>query len=481
MLSSQSTEAELLASLADIRRRKEIIDDIRSYVSEMNYAGLLLELQPVPDSSFGGLVEFVSELSAVLQADRRPLIVSSEMTTTKPQLQELARIADYVVVRTDASNAQVDVAAAPAPQEHFEGQLVGYVRTVPAEKLIVTIGAYATDTTKGSPANRISVRSAWDIVEQSSGSTRLDPATLNSHFRYVDGFGALHDLWILDAVTNYNQVRAVAQMAPAGLAVWSLGYEDPSIWPVISKGAVPDAVALKAIERIPAEFHVDPVTMESKIIKGGDPIVEGSRHLEVDSGSELIVGETIDTLPRGNNFNRFDVRDPKLLALTFDDGPDPRDTPRILDILAKKNVHATFFVIGQNALFNPDILKRTYAEGHDIGNHTFAHPRLSTVPPWRVRYELNATQQALEFILGIHTRLFRPPFGAFPISDQVENVSVLQQVTDMGYTTVGGSSRRHRLAQSALDRDSRPHRLACPCWPRSGRSASRSGASREHD
>ena len=71
---------------------------------------------------------------------------------------------------------------------------------------------------------------------------------------------------------------------------------------------------------------------------------------------------------------------PGKIALTFDDGPDPVWTPKILDILKQENVKATFFIVGENGQANPDLVKRIVAEGHEIGNHSFTHPNLAEVP-----------------------------------------------------------------------------------------------------
>ena len=85
-----------------------------------------------------------------------------------------------------------------------------------------------------------------------------------------------------------------------------------------------------------------------------------------------------------------------MIALTFDDGPDPRWTPAILDILKQENVPATFFIIGKNGQAYPDLMRRIVNEGHEIGNHTFTHPNLGEIPASLTELELNATQRLIE-------------------------------------------------------------------------------------
>jgi len=100
------------------------------------------------------------------------------------------------------------------------------------------------------------------------------------------------------------------------------------------------------------------------------------------------------------------------IAMTFDDGPSPETTPRLLDILKQRNIKATFFMIGQNAERNPAIVKRILADGHEIGNHSWTHPQLSKLSDDRVTEEINKTQNAIKDASGYTPVLMRPPYGA---------------------------------------------------------------------
>ncbi|MGH9607706.1 MAG: polysaccharide deacetylase family protein [Terracidiphilus sp.] len=103
---------------------------------------------------------------------------------------------------------------------------------------------------------------------------------------------------------------------------------------------------------------------------------------------------------------------PGELALTFDDGPNPKWTPRLLDVLAEHNVRATFFMLGSFAQAEPDLARRVAAAGHLVGNHSWSHPNLSRVSSARIRQELARTSAMLEQILGVPVCYFRPPYGA---------------------------------------------------------------------
>jgi peptidoglycan/xylan/chitin deacetylase (PgdA/CDA1 family) len=99
------------------------------------------------------------------------------------------------------------------------------------------------------------------------------------------------------------------------------------------------------------------------------------------------------------------------LALTFDDGPNDPHTLRLLEILAKHNVRATFFLIGRYVKQRPDIARELARAGHVVGNHTFSHPNLIFAAARQTRMQLQDCEQALSDAVGEHSRLFRPPFG----------------------------------------------------------------------
>ena len=102
----------------------------------------------------------------------------------------------------------------------------------------------------------------------------------------------------------------------------------------------------------------------------------------------------------------------KIVALTFDDGPDEVFTPQILDILKKYNIKATFYVIGEKVQYNKKIIKREYEEGHEIGNHTYTHINVSKNSYNKIKKEIKDTQSAVKSVTGTYPKTFRPPYRA---------------------------------------------------------------------
>jgi len=144
-------------------------------------------------------------------------------------------------------------------------------------------------------------------------------------------------------------------------------------------------------------------------------------------------GPVIDT--RSGRTTSMGIKDHHLV-LTFDDGPDPKWTPKVLDVLKAHHAHAVFFVTGTNASRYPDLIRRMVAEGHEIGLHTFNHPDLSYQSKGRIDWELSQNQLALSGAAGIRTSLFRPPYSSF--ADAMDNKSwpVTQYIGTRGYITV---------------------------------------------
>jgi cellulose synthase/poly-beta-1,6-N-acetylglucosamine synthase-like glycosyltransferase/peptidoglycan/xylan/chitin deacetylase (PgdA/CDA1 family) len=140
------------------------------------------------------------------------------------------------------------------------------------------------------------------------------------------------------------------------------------------------------------------------------------------------------------DLSQHDVRSVKAprrtVALTFDDGPDSRWTPEILDVLHRHHVPATFFVIGARAAANPSVIRRIRNEGHEIGSHTYSHQNLTDTAGWERSLQLSLTQTDLAGTVGIHTNLFRPPYSSTPDAVSLRDLRAYRQVASQGYLIV---------------------------------------------
>lgn len=119
----------------------------------------------------------------------------------------------------------------------------------------------------------------------------------------------------------------------------------------------------------------------------------------------------------------------KVIALTFDDGPHRKYTKAVLEVLKRYQIHATFFVVGEDVRRYPGLIRAEFEDGHVVGNHTFTHPRLTAIDEDAIRSELTQTNEAIGKILHLYPILFRPPYG---LCD--ERLPGL--VKDLGYRTI---------------------------------------------
>ncbi|NOY00155.1 MAG: polysaccharide deacetylase family protein [Verrucomicrobia bacterium] len=131
----------------------------------------------------------------------------------------------------------------------------------------------------------------------------------------------------------------------------------------------------------------------------------------VDRGWNPSVNVPRGSTGSGLSYSRVKISEP-YVAMTFDDGPHPVNTPRLLDLLKARNIKATFYVVGTNATAYPHILRRMIAEGHEVGNHTKTHPYLTKLSAEGVRNEMGFTHRAIVQATGVAPKTMRPPYGA---------------------------------------------------------------------
>ena len=117
-----------------------------------------------------------------------------------------------------------------------------------------------------------------------------------------------------------------------------------------------------------------------------------------------------DAIRRSAPFYRVRT-DRRVVALTFDDGPDPVYTPQVLDFLARERIHATFFDLGRSAEASPEIVRRQIREGHAVGNHTYSHRQLTKLNPLQIKEEVERGERAIKNASGLQPVLLRPPYG----------------------------------------------------------------------
>ncbi len=329
-----------------------------------------------------------------------------------------------------------------ASQQWFAANLAAAKKVIPQDKLICAIANYGYDWVHKPKHGKLppdqrdrnqTLQEAWLTARDSDEEIEFDSDSLTPHFSYLDEHNLRHDLWFLDAVTALNQMRIAQDLGIDTFALWRLGSEDRSLWRVWD---IPgDAAAPEKLKDVPPGYDVD-MEGQGEILRIEATPEHGRRELNFDSSTHVIVDETYATLPDPYRVARYGASR-KQLALTFDDGPDPRWTPKILDVLQQEQAPATFFVIGLEAEKFPWVVRRLFHEGHEIGNHTFTHPDISNISPALMRLELNLTERLFASRLGVKTLLFRPPYSIDQEPDTADQVRPLELTQDLGYITIG--------------------------------------------
>ena len=456
---------------ADDDTQKQLCDDIVDYLNDRRYDGINIDFEPeygdLPSNQlaeahrlvYDGMPRFIRNLKSVI-ASKGPkckLVVSQDLPADNPDFDygTLGDLNDFVVIMMYDQHSTGGDPGPIASQEWIEQIADKRFANLDSSKVVLGLenryydwpikwnsdGTYSA----AKAANADEVITGLSLAQNSGAKIEMDDDDLNPYFTYANSKDHQdHLVYMLDAVTAYNQITALQGYKPAGAALWYLGSEDPSIWRFFARGKLgkqlkPDDLRDIVCGSAATEGEGDISEIE------GDP-EKGERILTQDKDG-LFDSEEYKRYP--SRFVKYYFGDDKLrdVALTFDDGPHPQWTPQILDIIRKNHVPAAFFVIGVNADHWQDIVRREYDQGYEVGNHTYYHPDLAKSSVLRSEMEVNATQRVIESITGHSTRLFRPPMG-LGTDEQTPNLTtedrqriqaMMIRMQELGYVAVGYS------------------------------------------
>lgn len=422
--------AQTAALLHDRAARTRLLDRLVPLLLAEKAQGIVFDLEDLPAAAQPDYLAFLAQARARLAPRGLLLTVSVPVGDDAWNLKRYAALADRLFLMDYDEHYPTGTAGPIASQRWFVERLEENLRIVPADKAIVAIGNYAYDWTgpgKGAP---LSIEEAWLAAHDSDAAIRFDTASGNATFRYQEG-ADVHEIWMLDAASAWNQLRAVRARGAAGIALWRMGTEDPGFWEALaaSGGAAPPPM-----ERIRGVSNAD-VEGNGEILHIAATPTDG-RRLIATGPHGLITGERYLRLPTPYVVERTGYR-PGLLALTFDDGPDPDWTPRILAVLKREQVPATFFVVGENAMDHPFLLKQMAGNGNEIGSHSFTHPNMAETSSQGIRLELNATQRVIQAYTGRSARLFRAPYFGDAEPTTLDELVPTATAQALGYTNVG--------------------------------------------
>jgi cellulose synthase/poly-beta-1,6-N-acetylglucosamine synthase-like glycosyltransferase/peptidoglycan/xylan/chitin deacetylase (PgdA/CDA1 family)/spore germination protein YaaH len=426
----------LVKAISTEARRQGLITALLDVVAKNNFGGLTIDIEEVPASSQTDLFIFIDELHQELQ--KRNLILAQAVPFDNPDwnYRAFANVTDYLMLMAYDEHWSDGEAGPVAGQDWFEEALSTRMKELSPAKTIVCIGNYGYNWSDADKeAETVSFQDSLVTARESLDSPtdiKFDPVSKNPYYSYDEDDGSTHTVWFLDAVTAFNQIKNAQKYNVAGFALWRLGSEDPSFWTIFGNDGTPESPT--DLTNIKYGYDVD-FDGTGEILQVKAVPQDGTRDIRADNAGNA-TNEVYREIPSSYVIQRTGDK-PGKIVLTFDDGPDPRWTPQILDILKAENVKAAFFIVGQNGQQNPDLLKRIVDEGNEIGNHTYTHPNLGEVPSRITDLELNTTQRLIESVTGHSTRLFRAPYfgDAEPKTpDEVEPTEIAQ---NLGYISVG--------------------------------------------
>jgi cellulose synthase/poly-beta-1,6-N-acetylglucosamine synthase-like glycosyltransferase/spore germination protein YaaH/peptidoglycan/xylan/chitin deacetylase (PgdA/CDA1 family) len=432
--------SELTRMLADPTARHRLIADTVEYAGLAHQSGIVVDFEEIPLKSQPHFREFTAELAQALHAVNLKLMIALPARDDDYDYAFFGRETDAIILMNYDEHWLTSPPGPIAGQDWFIENLRQIREVVPAQKIVVGIGNYAYDWAESTGkkeephAEEFSIQEALLHAYESEADIEFDSTSLNPHYSYDDEQNRTHQVWMLDAITAYNELRASERLGVQGTALWRFGSADTSIWPVWDATHPDDATRAKLNLLPPGpDLILEGAGDIWRIIDTPKP---GSRSFTYDSGSDLITSERFIAIPRSYDIDQIgDVKNK--IVLSFDDGPDRRWTPKILDILREKHAPAVFFVIGSQANQAPDILKREYNEGHEIGNHTFTHPKFDEISVTETKWQLNLTERLIESTLGVKSILFRPPYGIDHQPEYAEEVAQLPYPQELGYIIVG--------------------------------------------
>lgn len=423
------------ARLADVAYRAELAHKIVGSVTKNDAVGVCLRLEGMGLRFVPALLPLLDDLRTALARDGRSLCLMSSFDDGLWNSPALVDRVDHMMVTLFQEPWRGSVPGPLAAAPWFRAEAAKLLASVGPEKLIVALGGHAVDWISGQAVpQRISIAEAAVRIVRAKAGISFAPLALNSFSSFVDEAGERHQIWLLDAIAASNSLRILQDLGIANVGLASLGEEEAALWTLFDQNA--GFSVTDAIRNVPLADHVS-YTGSGPFYRFSEPAEPGARDLTLDETTGLITGQTYNILPKPVRMERYGASSPRQIALTFDDGPDPEATTRILDVLRDHKAPATFFVVGVQAMSAPDLLRRAVAEGHVIGSHTFFHPQMDTLSPLHALAELNAARNLIEGVTGRSPRLYRAPFerGPGPITAQGANVFSL--VADEGYIVAG--------------------------------------------
>jgi peptidoglycan-N-acetylglucosamine deacetylase len=422
----------MAALLQNKAARTQMLDRLEPLLIANRAGGAFFDFEELPVASHAAYRQFLTEARARFAPRHWIIAIAVPVDDPDWNLPAFAAACDKIFLMDYDEHYQGGAPGPIASNNWFADRAVSASKGIARDKIVIAFGNYAYDWVTGGATDANGVEEEWLAAKESEAAPIYDKASGNSHFEF-DENGTHHTVWMLDAASAHCQLTSLRALGFGDVALWRLGSEDPSLWTMFGR-KVTGPVPARFIEPIPAGTNVD-IEGNGEILKIGSLPVAGRRTVETDAKG-AIIDERFTRLPAPFQIERSGYQ-PGRVALTFDDGPDPTWTPKILDILKQTHTPATFFIVGENALTERSLLDRIVREGHEVGSHTYTHPNLATASAETTELELNANQRLFQGFTGHTLRLFRAPYFGDAEPTTTDELIPVWRAQQLGYLSVG--------------------------------------------
>jgi cellulose synthase/poly-beta-1,6-N-acetylglucosamine synthase-like glycosyltransferase/spore germination protein YaaH/peptidoglycan/xylan/chitin deacetylase (PgdA/CDA1 family) len=440
--------------LNDTIFRNRFISDLADTLSFYRFSGINIDFEEMGETSNGPLTSFQKVLYETLHARNMLVTMDVEPKNNDYDYSKLSEYNDYIILM---AYDQFNNSTGPGPisaQKWIEDAVSWTADRMDPSKIILGIAGYGYSWADGKYESTITYNDAINKAKTLNAKIIYDNDSYNLHYDYIKEDAAdstdkvQHQIWFTDAATTFNILRFSDEFPTAGTALWRLGSEDQRMWKYYNR-----SLSNASLQKNPFDFDslkTIPVLLNNVAFQGEGEVLDiiyspqpGKINLEVDSSEKLISEQNYVQLPSGYVIRKFaedtTVGKGHKLILTFDDGPSSEWTPKILDILEREKVPATFFLIGINAEQNIPIVQREYNSGFEIGNHTFTHHNIADMSLSRAELEMKLTRLLIESITGHSTILFRAPYNADSEPQTYEELAPIERSRSQNYLTINES------------------------------------------
>ncbi len=433
----------LSAVLLDPVKRERLLNDIEKKIMLYDLQGINIDFEELQNKSVDAMHLFQKDLFTRLH--KKSKLVTQDISAGNEDfhITDLHNYNDYLFLMAYDQHYATSVPGPVCDQRWIEKQLDEVAKVVPSEKIILCMAGYGYDWPDGDEAATVSYQQALSEARQFRAPVDFDNDSYNCSFEYTDNDSLHHTVSFVDAAGTFNTMRFADEYGTAGVALWRLGSEDERMWKFYDRDLTNKAMAktpfdFSRLSAIDITTEKPDYTGEGEVLDVVNEPQKGIISIQKDTTEDVIAEEEYKQLPTRYAIHRFG-KVSNQVVLTFDDGPDAQYTPRILNILDKEKVPATFFVVGMNAEDNLPILKDIYRKGYEIGNHSFTHPNMAEVSPGRAEAEMEATRLVIEAATGRSTILFRAPYNADAEPTKAVELKPVARGRQNNYYTVGES------------------------------------------